>query len=510
MKVLNKLIIGTLVSSTMCMASSHTPGTSLSSIDSEDRVLKRTVSGLQMFEIFNGKYGLSTDGYGADTGIEGTISAQIMPNSTIEKAYLYASGVGTSSYVNDVNFDGTVLDYADDKVWNGESYYTGREDITELVRNSIANGACDSSGHCDFKITENGYNDGEALVIVYKNNNLPDSTIAILDGHANMSGDSTILTLTDSIDKTKPGFFAHMYLGISYSYSDGNSYYQTSDIDVNGVSLTSNAGAQDDGYMENGGLITVGSFDDPFSPLNPSGSDDHEKYNLTPLLSDGDQSIKVDTYNSSKDDDIFLAIFHISQETQSVYIDGGPILTGLSNIFASKDENILLSYQVKNSATAPIDINVTLNNEYASFTSDSLSLINSSYDVNETKTIEVVLNIPTTYTGESFDLKLSANGNEINAVSNTKVFFKNDALFDNKTLVAGWNMLGASSDMSIEDIKESSKTQNFTTVLAFKYDVDGWKQYTDNDTLKSQINLPVMNSVSFERGFWIYLEPINN
>ena len=104
-----------------------------------------------------------------------------------------------------------------------------------------------------------------------------------------------------------------MYLGISYSYDSGD-YYQTSQVDVNGKNLTTVAGAQDDGFADNGGLITVGSFDDPFTPENPVGNDDHEKYDLTPLLENGDTGIKVDTYNSSKDDNVFLVIFHISQK----------------------------------------------------------------------------------------------------------------------------------------------------------------------------------------------------
>lgn len=507
MNNIKKLILGTLVSSSICLASSQTPGTLDSSVSivSSDRVLSRTVSGLQMFDIFNGKYGLSTDGFGGYDNTPGTISAQIMPNSTIEKAYLYAAGVGSYGSVNDVEFEGTTVDFMDDDIWSGEGYNTGRKDITSLVNSAINSGACDVNGLCDFDIKELGYNDGEALVIVYKNSALPDSTIAILDGHANMSGDSTILNLTDPIDKTKPGFFAHMYLGISYSYSDESSFYQTSDIKVNDETLTQNAGSQDDGFSSNGGLITVGSFDDTFAPLNPEGWDDHEKYDLTQLLNSGEESIKVDTYNSSQDDNIFLAIFHISQKTESVYIDGGPIVNGPSDIFAKKGDTLTLSYNVQNTATAAIDISLSLSNSNSVFVNQAD--INSNFDVNESKTIEVNVTIPADYTLEEMNIKLSALGNDINALASTKIRFEKDDLFDGKPLVAGWNLLGAAEDMAIEDVVGSMEKEGFNTRLVFRYDSDGWKVFSPDNSYDTTVQLPILNNIEFERGFWIYLEP---
>ena len=62
----------------------------------------------------------------------------------------------------------------------------------------------------------------------------------------------------------------------------------------------------------NGSLITVGSFDDPFSPLLPAYTDDHERYNLTPHITAGDTTINVQTRNPSGDDNIFLAVFQVS------------------------------------------------------------------------------------------------------------------------------------------------------------------------------------------------------
>jgi hypothetical protein len=66
-----------------------------------------------------------------------------------------------------------------------------------------------------------------------------------------------------------------------------------------------------DPSLSNGNLITVGGFNDPFSPPNPSYTDDHERYNLVPFITAGDTSISVTTSNASRDDNIFLAGFYV-------------------------------------------------------------------------------------------------------------------------------------------------------------------------------------------------------
>jgi hypothetical protein len=83
-------------------------------------------------------------------------------------------------------------------------------------------------------------------------------------------------------------------------------------VNVNGDLLTENAGNFDDGENEaNGSLITVGGFDDPFSVANPSYADDRERYDLASFITKGDTKITVDTFNSSMDDNIFLAAFYV-------------------------------------------------------------------------------------------------------------------------------------------------------------------------------------------------------
>jgi hypothetical protein len=101
-----------------------------------------------------------------------------------------------------------------------------------------------------------------------------------------------------------------MIIGDGFSIND-----QSSTIKVNGTTITNSAGNNDDSADAsgtNGNLITVGGFDDPFSPFLPSYAADHEKYNLTPQVPVGSSSIVVNTANSSFNDNIFLEVFKVS------------------------------------------------------------------------------------------------------------------------------------------------------------------------------------------------------
>ena len=46
----------------------------------------------------------------------------------------------------------------------------------------------------------------------------------------------------------------------------------------------------------------------------PTYDSDHERYNLVPYVDNGDTQIRIDTFNSSADDNIFLAAFYVLGE----------------------------------------------------------------------------------------------------------------------------------------------------------------------------------------------------
>lgn len=270
---------------------------------------------LTVFQTYTGNYDVSTDGFGS-TSNSGTISADVPVGATVVAAYLYSAtygGISTPSPLGTVTLNGTAVTFDTNYVnpippslpnW----FNTGRSDVTSIVAPIINSGP---GGIYNFTITESeDTTDGEALVVVYSLSSLPTATITVLDGGASLAGDTTTINFADPLNPSDPGFFAEMRIGNSFSCCD-----QTSTITVNGTQITVNAGNNDDsadGSEANGNLITVGGIGDPFSPMNPSYGDDHERYNLVPLINVGDTSIVINTVNPSNDDNIFLLVGRFS------------------------------------------------------------------------------------------------------------------------------------------------------------------------------------------------------
>jgi len=189
-----------------------------------------------------------------------------------------------------------------------------RANVTSIVKPIIDVGP---GGVYNFTVTEGNTSaqDGEALVVVYSNPTLPTSTVAILDGFSNTAADSFTAMFTQPLNPSDPAFFAEMALGIGFScgVAVGCTSDQASNVTVNGTLISANAGGNDDAVVPNpgtnGSLITVGGFDDPFSPMLPTYAQDHERYNLASRVTSGQTSIIVQTNNPSGDDNIFLAVF---------------------------------------------------------------------------------------------------------------------------------------------------------------------------------------------------------
>lgn len=264
------------------------------------------------FQSYNGKVDLSTDGFGSMTDI-GDIRARAPSGSTVLAAYLYTSTFLTSDRPTTVSFANNVLTYDSTAVLPAPAccdLQAHRTNVTSLVKPVIDGGG---GGIYNFAIDEGsdgGNVDGHALVVVYSNPTLPEASVGILDGFARVDGDTTSINFAEPLNPTAPGFFADMILGIGFSCCG-----QASRVMVNGQLLTNNAGNFDDGDTQaNGSLITVGSFDDPYSIIDPNYADDRERYDLSSFVTAGDTSIKIDTFNATRDDLIFLAAFKVSGE----------------------------------------------------------------------------------------------------------------------------------------------------------------------------------------------------
>ncbi|MBI4876774.1 MAG: PEP-CTERM sorting domain-containing protein [Acidobacteria bacterium] len=264
---------------------------------------------------------MSTAGWGSVTNT-GTITASVPVGSTVLAAYLYQSMYNIASvgvFAPGGTLNALPVAYGAPVINTSATFLaSSRADVTGIVKPIIDAGP---GGVYSFSITEPGGEtgstgwDGEALVVVYSNASLPTSTVGILDGFSAVGGDSSTITFASALDPTAAGFFAEMRLGIGYSCCS-----QKSTVKVNGVTITDNAGNNDDGLgsISNGQLITVGDYADPFSAMLPSYADDHERYNLVPQVTLGDVAISVFTENPSTDDNIFLEVFHVAGEATVV------------------------------------------------------------------------------------------------------------------------------------------------------------------------------------------------
>lgn len=283
------------------------------------------MAGLSLFQQFTGQFGLSTDGGGSQAGSY-TVNAFVPTGATVVGAWLYQTNYNFDNVPGPygITLNGNAVTFGAPVV-NGTAccgLFSARADVTALVAPTINGGP---GGTYAFNIGEarprgNSATDGTALVVVYQDLSLTSvSTVAILDGFANVDGDSFSFNATNPLDPAAAGFFAELRLGIGFSCCN-----QASTVDVNGTRITNNAGNNNDGTgaSGNGQLITVGGNNDPFSPFLPSYAQDTERYNLVPYIGFGDTSITVRTANASGDDNIFLAAFVVNAEGRVV----GPVI----------------------------------------------------------------------------------------------------------------------------------------------------------------------------------------
>ena len=280
---------------------------------------------------FVGNGGYSADGLGQDGTIGGTMQAEVPAGSTVEQAYLYATYnfFQPDATARTLDFDGTV--YTLDQIGTievvpGFFLSSARANVTTQVAGKVALGP---GPVYDFAMnTDPATLDGTALVVIFSNPSLPETTIAVLDGEQATTGDSLTFNFAAPLDKTVPGFSAIMSLGIGFSFQNFAPTHecgqvpQYSTVDVNGTRMTSCAGDFDDGQANNDALITVGGVgDDLLNPADPNQTSgdgalprvqDDELYNIEPFLTQGDTQLVVSTLNPSNDDGIFLDIVAVT------------------------------------------------------------------------------------------------------------------------------------------------------------------------------------------------------
>ena len=282
---------------------------------------------------FVGNGGYSADGLGQNE-VGGTVQAEVPVGSTAVQAFLYGTyffNAAPDLTQRTIDFDGSTVVL--DQLLNAApgpccSLASARADVTAQVAAKVAAGP---GPIYDFAVnTDPSSLDGVGLVVIFSNPALPLTTIAVLDGGAEQLGDTTTFNFASPIDKTTPGFSATMSVGSGFSFQGeaghicGSSAPQSSLVNVNGVRLTSCAGSFDDGFGNNGALITVGgvgdSTDNPADPFQQPADGasprvlDDELYNIEPFLSQGDTQLVITTSNPSGDDILFLTVIAVTAE----------------------------------------------------------------------------------------------------------------------------------------------------------------------------------------------------
>ena len=282
--------------------------------------------------VWSGTVGLSVDGIGSNSASVGNVLANIPVGATILQAYLYSAGTPypwySSSPTTLAQYNSAGITLAGNAITNFDTmvgavstrsdigkWYTARADVTTLVK-SLTAGALTSS--FSWGVTEgslNSFIDGEVLAIVYSAPGLATASVALLNGVQNTGGETSTVHLgTPLTDPSAPGFAAELGLGISFSCCGS----QRSTVQVNGGTVTDNAGNFDDGLqLSDGSLITVGGLGDT-AANNQSYDNDHELYDLRPFLHTGDTSFSIFTQNPTNDDNIFFASLYMTADITSV------------------------------------------------------------------------------------------------------------------------------------------------------------------------------------------------
>jgi hypothetical protein len=270
-------------------------------------------NGLTNLYSVTGKYSVSADGAGS---LNSTYTIDVnKPNagSTVYKAYLFCTPVWfNSANCTQLNSQAITWDGSANAAWGCCNYY---DDVTSIVA-PVVNPA--APGIISIPIFECDYIDGYALIVIFADPLASEKTVVIMFGGLSTTGDNFSLTLGEPIDPDAPGALLDMGLGISYS-AYGPCGGQRSIIDINGQRLTSSANGEDDGFLSDGALITVGGIGDfntnPPDPNDFSSCDlryDDELYSLLPLITNTTTNILINTVNPSNNDNIFLAYFEIS------------------------------------------------------------------------------------------------------------------------------------------------------------------------------------------------------
>lgn len=240
--------------------------------------------------------------------------------SVVRKAFVLVASTGDRGYApgdSDLLIAGSAVD-VDEATLTASSInsFNVLADVTAIVK-PLVDAA--QPGRLQLQVSEIQPTliDGEVLVVVFDDAAEAQGSVLLFFGAQSTSGDAFNILLAESLAQADDGQQLRFSLGIAFGFQSLDVTSQFSQIDINGVRLSSAAGGQDDGADFDGQLITVGGLDDlPDNPADPLATPelcaepprcDDELYDLKAVLAEGTTNIRVDTLNPSDDDNIFFA-----------------------------------------------------------------------------------------------------------------------------------------------------------------------------------------------------------
>lgn len=292
-------------------------------------------NGLKPFYQAFDKLRLSVDGSGAFNAQSTVQVDKPAANAKVVKAFLMTTtygrlGIGTGA----VSLDGRDISFmaVDTAAAFGFPTYFNMAlaDVTGVVKSKIDDAG---PGLVNFRVREN-FNenvnqgiDGVVLAVVFSTpSDAKPRSIVLLFGGLPASGEAFEVSLDRPIDPSKGNARADMGVGISFSYQLQRAD-QSTKIRVNGKTLTSAAGGQDDGdvrLQSNGAILTVGGVGDSNrNPANPNAAptkptSDDELYSLLPFITKTTRSIKVTAENTTDDNNFFFAWLDLSGDGEVI------------------------------------------------------------------------------------------------------------------------------------------------------------------------------------------------
>ncbi len=273
--------------------------------------MRHSFAGNLSFELTGNTLRDSTDTCSSISGGASSSTISLPSSSTIEAAYLYWSGSGSTDSTAIFNSQTVNADISYVETFESNDYFSSKADITSLVSNNTSTQYTVSGvtfdGSDTYCNTAGAYA-GWAMIVIYKNTSEPLRVINIFDGFRSFWGDDFDLVPNNFVIASNPTSADGKHAHITWEGDEGNSQERsnhTESLTFEGNDLTDFNNPEENqfnGYSNTHGADTSGV--------------DIDEYEIGNYLTAGDTS--VTTNYSSGQDAVFLTAEIISVPNEPV------------------------------------------------------------------------------------------------------------------------------------------------------------------------------------------------